>query len=115
MVTAQPCIAFVFSHGPTPASSTLSLHDALPISDVEAPEDRGDAPYAIDNRAREHAADTVHERERGTQRSEEHTSELQSQFHIVCRLLPEKKNIAAPDHRPTPSPTPLPASSSLNS
>src|SRR5689334_24195726 len=28
---------------------------------------------------------------RGT-RSEEHTSELQSQFHLVCRLLLEKKN-----------------------
>src|SRR6267143_2584252 len=27
----------------------------------------------------------------GTQRSEEHTSELQSQFHLVCRLLLEKK------------------------
>src|SRR5689334_778909 len=27
-----------------------------------------------------------------TTRSEEHTSELQSQFHIVCRLLLEKKN-----------------------
>src|SRR5580693_10441728 len=26
-------------------------------------------------------------------RSEEHTSELQSQFHIVCRLLLEKKKI----------------------
>src|SRR5689334_16028546 len=26
-------------------------------------------------------------------RSEEHTSELQSQFHIVCRLLLEKKNL----------------------
>src|SRR5689334_24783118 len=25
-------------------------------------------------------------------RSEEHTSELQSQFHLVCRPLPEKKN-----------------------
>src|SRR5689334_24811446 len=25
------------------------------------------------------------------QRSEEHTSELQSQFHLVCRLLLEKK------------------------
>src|SRR5689334_23770334 len=28
---------------------------------------------------------------RVTQRSEEHTSELQSQFHLVCRLLLEKK------------------------
>src|SRR5689334_23729539 len=27
-----------------------------------------------------------------TVRSEEHTSELQSQFHLVCRLLLEKKN-----------------------
>src|SRR5438067_7288974 len=29
-------------------------------------------------------------------RSEEHTSELQSRFDLVCRLLLEKKNIAAP-------------------
>src|SRR5689334_24141446 len=28
----------------------------------------------------------------GATRSEEHTSELQSQFHLVCRLLLEKKN-----------------------
>src|SRR5438309_6894492 len=28
-------------------------------------------------------------------RSEEHTSELQSQFHLVCRLLLEKKNTRA--------------------
>src|SRR6266481_2974806 len=28
-------------------------------------------------------------------RSEEHTSELQSQFHLVCRLLLEKKNLDA--------------------
>src|SRR5689334_23788502 len=30
-------------------------------------------------------------RKAGTTRSEEHTSELQSQFHLVCRLLLEKK------------------------
>src|SRR2546422_8170230 len=29
----------------------------------------------------------------GDQRSEEHTSELQSRLHLVCRLLLEKKNI----------------------
>src|SRR5689334_25190966 len=29
---------------------------------------------------------------RSGERSEEHTSELQSQFHLVCRLLLEKKN-----------------------
>src|SRR5689334_24671846 len=37
-------------------------------------------------------------------RSEEHTSELQSQFHLVCRLLLEKKNQPAHsvwrDHQP---------------
>src|SRR5438309_3976660 len=31
----------------------------------------------------------------GAKRSEEHTSELQSQFHLVCRLLLEKKNTSA--------------------
>src|SRR5688572_31160430 len=31
------------------------------------------------------------ERKRSTQRSEEHTSELQSQSNLVCRLLLEKK------------------------
>src|SRR5687768_17868256 len=29
---------------------------------------------------------------KGTERSEEHTSELQSRLHLVCRLLLEKKN-----------------------
>src|SRR2546422_6538533 len=32
-----------------------------------------------------------HERGGGLQRSEEHTSELQSRLHLVCRLLLEKK------------------------
>src|SRR5689334_24631300 len=31
----------------------------------------------------------------GYRRSEEHTSELQSQFHLVCRLLLEKKKKTA--------------------
>src|SRR5689334_23774897 len=35
-------------------------------------------------------------------RSEEHTSELQSQFHLVCRLLLEKKNSRQWSERPTP-------------
>src|SRR5689334_16769108 len=33
---------------------------------------------------------------KGRPRSEEHTSELQSQFHLVCRLLREKKNSSGP-------------------
>src|SRR5689334_24756235 len=32
-------------------------------------------------------------------RSEEHTSELQSQFHLVCRLLLEKKNYLSEPRR----------------
>src|SRR3989442_11801638 len=51
-------------------------------------------------------ADELVERENvGGQRSEEHTSELQSRPHLVCRLLLEKKkksraNIAANNHEP---------------
>src|SRR5258708_24732366 len=46
------------------------------------------------------------------QRSEEHTSELQSPDHLVCRLLLEKKNTrpptAAPPLRRTVTPVMLP-------
>src|SRR5207253_11060339 len=37
------------------------------------------------------SAPTVWERASHQNRSEEHTSELQSRGHLVCRLLPEKK------------------------
>src|SRR5258708_24437215 len=37
---------------------------------------------------------TCPRRKRGTRRSEEHTSELQSPDHIVCRLLLEKKKLS---------------------
>src|SRR5689334_9932484 len=39
-------------------------------------------------------------------RSEEHTSELQSQFHLVCRLLLEKKSRSRPASVPSPAPSP---------
>src|SRR5690348_18035026 len=42
----------------------------------------------------------------GFQRSEEHTSELQSPVHLVCRLLLEKKKI-----KPKPTMTSQPLSS----
>src|SRR5205809_5994051 len=38
------------------------------------------------------------------QRSEEHTSELQSRLHLVCRLLLEKKNTTPPSRSPPPTP-----------
>src|SRR2546429_3661013 len=37
-------------------------------------------------------------------RSEEHTSELQSRLHLVCRLLLEKKKPTDPDALLTPTP-----------
>src|SRR2546422_7675684 len=42
----------------------------------------------------------VHLREPASQRSEEHTSELQSRLHLVCRLLLEKKKTKEPRRGP---------------
>src|SRR5438045_5430447 len=73
---------------------TLSLHDALPIwprgacaaprAPVAAARGAGGARPALDRAARATAP-------LGSRRSEEHTSELQSLRHLVCRLLLEKK------------------------
>src|SRR5438552_10640043 len=87
--------------------STLSLHDALPISpgrsarwDRAAPPHR-ETPRCLrgpsapsrgsDPRPPVPPAGPVGE-DRSPYRSEEHTSELQSPDHLVCRLLLEKKN-----------------------
>src|SRR5438309_11561005 len=70
---------FFFNDTATTEIYTLSLHDALPPSSrISTPTE---APVAtVTSRTLDTAA-----------RSEEHTSELQSQFHLVCRLLLEKK------------------------
>src|SRR5689334_24477092 len=52
---------------------------------------RGLGPAADQAREAQGAAAEPQARHRGGGRSEEHTSELQSQFHLVCRLLLEKK------------------------
>src|SRR2546422_5159360 len=75
---------FFFNDTATTEIYTLSLHDALPISRVVAPPDRARAP-AIAAVRRDHPG------EHRIRRSEEHTSELQSRLHLVCRLLLEKK------------------------
>src|SRR5205085_11088005 len=82
----------------TPEISTLSLHDALPISgvDLSAIADLSDAKLEKAALALAQAESGLSERRRGVQqvmdaRSEEHTSELQSQSNLVCRLLLEKK------------------------
>src|SRR6266436_10318957 len=68
---------FFFNDTATTEIYTLSLHDALPIFH------RGTRPVA---RAR------ARRRFPRRGRSEEHTSELQSRLHLVCRLLLEKKH-----------------------
>src|SRR5205085_9725382 len=71
----------------THVNYTLSLHDALPI----LPRRRGSrAPMQSVACARRQSAAACL-----WARSEEHTSELQSQSNIVCRLLLEKKKIRA--------------------
>src|SRR2546427_10258679 len=78
---------FFFNDTATTEIYTLSLHDALPISAHGARESRPVRPPARRARRRHLLAlQGVHHR-----RSEEHTSELQSQSNLVCRLLLEKK------------------------
>src|SRR2546429_5331222 len=49
-----------------------------------------------------HRPDSSHARPAGC-RSEEHTSELQSRLHLVCRLLLEKKKTTYASHTNTPA------------
>src|SRR5205809_8044201 len=63
----------------------LSLHDALPISVVAAALRLGTTEHAARLLAIVVAVAVA------ASRSEEHTSELQSRLHLVCRLLLEKK------------------------
>src|SRR5690348_18208295 len=76
---------------------TLSLHDALPICQL-AHRHIGRigraAAAAVEHRGQARADEVVrHLQCRGFGRSEEHTSELQSPVHLVCRLLLEKKKL----------------------
>src|SRR2546430_10924285 len=75
---------FFFNDTATTEIYTLSLHDALPISSryPSEPDQAEDSQPA--------------ERPHRSWRSEEHTSELQSQSNLVCRLLLEKKKKTMP-------------------
>src|SRR2546430_10094322 len=83
-------IFFFFNDTATTEIYTLSLHDALPISadsfSVGVPISAGISPRA---------------RAESPSRSEEHTSELQSQSNLVCRLLLEKKKKQPISHTST--------------
>src|SRR5258708_29517265 len=81
------CSFFFFNDTATTEIYTLSLHDALPIWS-RTPASAADRGGRLALRRREaHLLALGHSR----QRSEEHTSELQSPDHLVCRLLLEKK------------------------
>src|SRR5687768_18247159 len=71
-----------------PPRSTLSLHDALPIYGGDADH----VPDALRLSGRSRPARARLRAALRRVRSEEHTSELQSRLHLVCRLLLEKKN-----------------------
>src|SRR5437899_4208639 len=77
-------LLFFFNDTTTTEIYTLSLHDALPILNSSSlPSSRkfcGASRVTVTCRTRE-------------ARSEEHTSELQSLRHLVCRLLLEKKKL----------------------
>src|SRR2546430_13533937 len=78
---------FFFNDTATTEIYTLSLHDALPICSVSR--SARAAPGSSSSRSTATSGCVV----QGSwpKRSEEHTSELQSQSNLVCRLLLEKK------------------------
>src|SRR5207247_9435829 len=102
-------LAFSMASTATPYIHSLSLHDALPMFNCaqltpgEMPS--GVLPVAAVGTAfrvvvgvaeveEDHAGraeDVSDALENGDERSEEHTSELQSRVDLVCRLLLEKK------------------------
>src|SRR2546426_12130039 len=84
---------FFFNDTATTEIYTLSLHDALPISfgfHLPAANAQNVAPE-INAWVVVRPDDTVIIRYARSERSEEHTSELQSPCNLVCRLLLEKK------------------------
>src|SRR3712207_7649062 len=83
---------FFFNDTATTEIYTLSLHDALPISLAERAEremHRGKGGPWQDRMEAERA--NLRAALAWLERSEEHTSELQSRQYLVCRLLLEKK------------------------
>src|SRR5438552_18564828 len=91
-----PFLFFFFNPPPPPAFYPLSLHDALPICVPPAGPPGAPAPGPPHGRAPSRLLRTLPggvlvPEGSAEGRSEEHTSELQSPDHLVCRLLLEKK------------------------
>src|SRR5690606_41714849 len=90
---------FFSTDSATPAISTLSLHDALPISLWSSEGTAAGSIHIISQtwpsgsaRLRLYMKPRSWTGLMSAVRSEEHTSELQSRENLVCRLLLEKKN-----------------------
>src|SRR5258705_6197593 len=91
---------FFFNDTATTEIYTLSLHDALPIF-LPVPADPKSfpplaSPVTLLSTAQGIAAMYCIGRAAESSRSEEHTSELQSLRHLVCRLLLDKKKAIDP-------------------
>src|SRR2546430_6103693 len=96
-------VFFFFNDTATTEIYTLSLHDALPISGRgsrgrtatgSGEAGAGAASRLVSGAGRRLASGAT----AGPERSEEHTSELQSQSNLVCRLLLEKKKTHTRHH-----------------
>src|SRR5689334_23631579 len=90
-----------------PPRSTLFPYTTLFRSERAARIGRAALERVLAEHTYMHRAEQVEAILSGAPRSEEHTSELQSQFHLVCRLLLEKKkspprcSLAPPLHPPS--------------
>src|SRR3712207_9412854 len=87
---------FFFNDTATTEIYTLSLHDALPISNVTANlatiiARSGQRVGIVDTDIQSPGIHVLFGLNEDKIRSEEHTSELQSRQYLVCRLLLEKK------------------------
>src|SRR2546430_16141558 len=86
---------FFFNDTATTEIYTLSLHDALPIYMIQQSLQNALARAAVQRQVVTLVTQTLCDANdpnlRQPSRSEEHTSELQSQSNLVCRLLLEKK------------------------
>src|SRR3712207_8477469 len=101
---------FFFNDTATTEIYTLSLHDALPISQLRGRQVELEE-LGVGRRLQPHRAGDVDDAEDVADgaapdqpRSEEHTSELQSRQYLVCRLLLEKKKTIPPKHHHPSSP-----------
>src|SRR2546430_4428801 len=94
IVTPNFSFFFFFNDTATTEIYTLSLHDALPICRSSQPAvlKKSETTKTSDRRLSPRMpASSRSLSDVSGARSEEHTSELQSQSNLVCRLLLEKK------------------------